>query len=147
VTFSFAWSQNRRVRTLVAAVALLLLAGCGGEDGETRLRLDTERWDEKAYDVVDVHFDLRCDPPGGTLPNPEEACKALEDHPEMTDPPEETGTCAGSDGIPPRVSVTGVFRGRKVDVGIRSCDHPEARGDAATLWLVSAGLIDEGTRP
>jgi subtilisin inhibitor-like len=135
------------VRTLVAGVALLLLAGCGGEDGETRLRLDTERWDEKAYDVVDVHFSLRCDPAGGTLPHPKAACEALEAHPEMTEPPEETGTCAGSDGIPPSVSVTGLFHGREVNVGVRSCDHPEARGHAATLWLVAAGLLEEGTRP
>jgi hypothetical protein len=135
------------VRTLLTGVALLLLASCGGEDGETRLSLETERWDEAAYDVVDVHFSLRCDPPGGTLPNPEAACESLEKHQEMTEPPEETGTCAGSDGIPPSVSVTGLFHGRKVNVGVRSCDHPEARGNAATLSLVAAGLLEEGTRP
>jgi hypothetical protein len=132
------------VCALVAVTASL--AGCGGRDGETQLRLDTERWDEAAYDVVDVHFTLTCDPPGGTVPDPERACETLEEHPEMTDPPELTGTCAGDLGIPPSVSVTGTFRGRRVDVGVRSCDAPQLRGRAATLWLVAAGLVDEASQ-
>jgi len=124
------------------ALAAFATAGCGvkQDGGETRLTIETERWDEAVYEVVDVAFELQCDPAGGTVPDPEQVCATLKAHPEMTDPPELTGTCAGSDGIPPNVTVRGLARGRQIHFGVRGCDLPAPRGNAAELWLVAVGL-------
>ena len=130
----------------VLAVSVLFGAGCAGEDGATRLTIETERFDEERQDVVEVRFDLRCDPPGGSVPRPQEACDLVRSNPEMLDPPEMTATCFGSHGIPPNVSVRGVAEGTPVSVDVRDCDAPPARGDAAHLWLVAVGLRSRNVR-
>jgi hypothetical protein len=90
--------------------------------------------------MVDVRFDLRCDPPAGTVSNPVEACARIAASPEMTSPPEMTGTCAGSYGIPPSFAVRGVAGGRSVNFAVRGCDMPAARREAAEFWRAVVGL-------
>ena len=133
-------------RAGVLAVAALVGAGCAGEDGETRLTIETERFDDERQEIVEVRFDLRCDPAGGSVPRPREACDLVRSHPEMLDPPEMTGTCFGSYGLPPNVSVRGIADGEPVSVDVRDCDAPPARGEAAHLWLVAVGLRPRNLR-
>ena len=112
---------------------------CGGSAEPTQLRLETERLDAEGV-VHPVIFELRCDPAEGTIPDPERACAAIAAHPEMLHPPAQAGTCAGSVGVPPNVTVRGSADGEKIDFSVRGCDLPEPRGRAATLWRQGMGL-------
>jgi hypothetical protein len=132
-------------RLALLGVALALLAACGGGDGA----------DASAGGPVDVElvvvtgvdassrFEVRCDPAGGTTPAPEETCAAIAGHPEMLAPPPLESSCPGSLGNPPEVRIGGMAAGRPVDVAMRECDEPEARADAARLWLEAAGLSSD----
>ena len=137
--------------SFLAALALLIGAGCGGS-GETRLTISAQHWvaqgwdglGEREYALEIVRFELRCDPAGGTTPNPEAACDAIEKYREMTDPPEMTGTCAGSEGTPPAISIRGVVAGRRAAFGGRGCDQPPKRATAFRRWFMVLGLREEG---
>ncbi len=123
----------------VAALVLLLLAGCGGSGGETRLTVEIGYVDPETLEPAPETFEVRCDPPGGTAPNPAAVCAALDAHPAMVRPPDVTSSCAGSVGIPPEIAVHGVADGEPVDVVFR-CHGPEERAEAEELWraLLSA---------
>lgn len=58
----------------------------------------------------------------------------------MLVPPTMTGTCAGSYGIPPEITVGGTYDGQRIDLSVRSCDVPEGRRRSANLWLRALGL-------
>ena len=133
------------MRRVVAGVAIALLAltpSCGGREEPTRLRLETDRLDADGRLHL-VSFELRCDPAEGTLPDPEKACATVAAHPEMLRPPPGTGTCAGSTGVPPNVSVRGTADGDQIDFSVRGCDRPDERGRAADLWRRVMGLSPE----
>jgi hypothetical protein len=112
------------------------VAACGGDRTEaeaapeTRLEISVLTGDRDT-----LQFDLECKPAGGSAPTPTMTCAMLEAHPEMLEVPEMTATCAGSEGIPPEVTVTGESQGRIVSFSVRGCDAPDARASSARLWL------------
>jgi hypothetical protein len=130
-------------RLALVAALLALLAACGGknEDGAAP---DAGPVDVELVVVTGVdtseRFEVRCDPAGGTTPDPEETCEAIAEHPEMLSVPELTATCAGSLGIPPEVRIGGTAAGKPVEVAVRECDEPAVRAEVARLWLEAAGL-------
>ena len=124
----------------VAALALLV-GGCGGNGDDIRLTVALGTVDWEHLEVGEQRFELRCDPPGGTIRRAEELCFVLEHDPSLLDPPATTSTCAGSLGIPPGVTVRGVANGRTVDLVFR-CDGPAERTCAQAFWY-SVVLPDE----
>jgi len=118
----------------------------GGED-ESGDAADAGPVDVELVVVMGVdtseRFDVRCNPTGGSTPDPEATCGAIAEHPEMLAPPPLASSCAGSLGDPPEVRVGGTARGQRVEVAVRECDEPEARADAARLWLEAAGLSSD----
>jgi hypothetical protein len=60
-------------RALGAAVVLVLIAGCGGHSTKTRLTIQQGQ----------IAYDLRCDPPGGSVADPAAICRALSREPEL----------------------------------------------------------------
>ena len=59
-------------------------------------------------------FDLSCDPAGGTHPNAEAACAALEAHPEALEPVPKDVACTQEFGGPERAEVHGTVNGDEV---------------------------------
>src|SRR5919106_1931686 len=121
--------------TKVLVMGLVLLpfaAACGGADSEplTKLQISV-----RTGDLNEHHFVVSCKPADGNVPNPGATCAALDAHPEMSAPREMTGTCLGSVGIPPEVTVRGSVNGRAIDFSVRECDLPAARAKSARLWL------------
>lgn len=131
-------------RLALLGVVLALLAACGGGDGGDGDGDAAGPVDVEVVVVTGVNsssrFDVRCNPTGGTTPDPEATCEAIAEHPEMLAPPALTSSCAGNLGNPPEVRVGGTADGRPVEVAVRECDEPEARAEAARLWLEAAGL-------
>lgn len=117
------------------------LAACG-ESGHPSTRLEITA--VLPYDAPDGgvhHFDLVCDPPSGTVPDPGGLCAELAARPELVNPPAMAGTCAGGPGIPPAVEIRGVFEGRVVEITrLRSCDGPPARARIAERWYALLGI-------
>jgi hypothetical protein len=129
-------------RLALLGVVLALLAACGGDDGADGGEagpVDVELVVVTGVDSLS-RFEVRCNPTGGTTPDPEVTCEAIADHPEMLAPPPLESSCPGSLGNPPEVRVGGTANGQPVEVAVRECDEPEARADAALLWLEAAGL-------
>jgi hypothetical protein len=124
----------------VAALALLA-GGCGGRSDDIRLTVALGTVDWAHLELGEQRFELRCDPPGGTIRRAEELCFVLEHDPSLLDPPATTSTCSGNLGIPPGVTVRGVANGRTVDLAFR-CDGPTERTRVQAFWY-SAVLPDE----
>jgi len=118
---------------LVAAALAVAAGGCGGRSDDIRLTVSLGTADVEKLELGERRFELRCDPPGGTLPHAEAVCFALEHDPSLLDPPETTSTCAGGLGIPPGVAVRGTANGRRVDLAFR-CDGPEERARVQEFW-------------
>jgi hypothetical protein len=125
---------------LAATVVGLVGAACGEEAGaddapETSLGISVNLGHSGT-----VAFELECGPVGGSAPDPGAACAMLEAHPEMLAVPEMTGTCAGSEGISPEVTVAGESGGERVSLSVRECDEPEERASSACLWMQALDL-------
>ena len=125
----------------ILVLAGLLAAWAGDRSTDIRLTAAVGTVDWEHLELGERRFELRCDPPGGTIPRAEELCFVLEHEPGLLDPPARTTACAGSLGIPPGVTVQGVANGRRIDLAFR-CDGPEARSQAQAFWY-SAVLPDE----
>lgn len=119
-----------------AILTFLVLAsvGCRPERAVTQLKITVSK-----APATRLQFSVTCTPPGGSVPDATRLCRTLRAHPSMLFPPPVTATCAGSYGVPPDVEVSGRFEGRRIDISIRSCEAPAARGQAATLWLQALG--------
>jgi len=132
---------SRRVAAVAAIALSLLSAGCGERSDGIRLTVALGTVDLEHLDLGEKRFELRCDPPGGTVPRAEAICFALEHDGSLLAPPPLTSTCAGSLGIPPGITVRGMANGRRVDLAFR-CDGPEERTRVQAFWY-SAVLPDE----
>ena len=108
------------MRFAVLALAALVAAGCmgQGEDsssgmagGETSLDIEVSLRGKEAPTKM---WTLRC-PDGGTLPNPEQACKALDELDDPFAPVPKDVACTQIYGGPQIATVTGTFRGEPVD--------------------------------
>ena len=115
------------VRGLVTlAVALLLSTACSGSK-ETKLRI------EVGNGVGKRTFELRCDPPAGSVPRPARLCSTIQvNRDAMLEPVEARAICIGGLGTT-SARVTGSFRDRKVDFAASECQEPGSRG--ARLWI------------
>jgi hypothetical protein len=126
-------STSRALAAAAVGLLLLLAAGCGGHSDDIRLTVALGTVDWQKLELGERRFELRCDPPGGTMPLAEAVCFALEHDSSLLDPPPLTSTCAGSLGIPPGVTVRGVAYGRRIDLAFR-CDGPEERTRVQAFW-------------
>jgi hypothetical protein len=125
-------------KRLVAGLVLLAFASaCGDSNMEPRIKLEIA---VQTGDSKEHQFLVSCKPARGNTPNPDATCAKLDDHPEMSAPPEMTGTCLGSVGIPPEVTVRGSVNGQSINFSVRDCDQPAARAETARLWLETLGL-------
>ena len=142
----------------VSAASLVLLAGCGtigsGGDvtaepgsasrathgGATELTITVRAGrgsGEQTYTLV-------CDPAGGDHPDPEGACRLLN---ELKDPfapvPPDT-MCTEIYGGPQTATVTGTFRGEPVDAEFSRTDGCQiARWDKHVALLVETGGVED----
>ena len=132
-----------RLALLGALVALL--AACGGDDAGDAAEAGPVDVELVVITGVDSseRFEVRCSPTGGTTPDPEATCGAIAENPEMLAPPPLESSCPGNLGNPPEVRIGGTANGQPVDAAVRECDEPEARADAARLWLEAAGLSSD----
>jgi len=124
-----------RPRTCLAAVvAAALIAGCGENADATESAEASSRGTELVLtavnpDVGRARYELRCDPPGGDVPDPERACAALAADPKLvTDP--EPFTCIGGTFSWWALTLSGRFRGEDVETHVSTC------------WTRQMALID-----
>jgi hypothetical protein len=107
-------------------LAVLLPTSCS-DSKETRLRI------EVGNGVGKRTFELRCDPPAGSAPRPARLCSTIEaNEAAMLEPVVAQAIRIGGLGTT-SASVTGSFRGRKVDFAASECQEPGSRG--ARLWI------------
>src|SRR5262245_16525389 len=107
-----------KIATLAVAV-MLVVCGCGGGSGATRLTVAFGPDDGSRGLVV---FRLRCDPPAGSIPAPAAACARIMDQPRLVTLPPSNVVCS-----PPvgewAVTITGTYRGKAVRQGFGACDN------------------------
>src|SRR4051812_10240252 len=104
----------------VAAVVLVvaLLGGCSGgmqadSNASDRTRLTIRAWPKGAPGRPKRSWTLVC-PGGGTLPQPERACRLLAGSPPPFEPLQRGRACTQIYGGPAEALVTGTFQGRAV---------------------------------
>jgi hypothetical protein len=120
---------------MLPGLAAAVLVACGGAgDAGVGVQVDVQLGREAQS------FTLRCDPPGGTVPNPAGACAELSANPAMLAPPPAYATCAGGEGIPPEVHVEGTVDGRRIEFAVRGCDAPAKRVEIVHRWLRVLGI-------
>lgn len=130
---------------LVALLPVVLTGayGCGGDEppNDVRVTIAVGTVDPVRLELGEKRFELRCDPPGGTVPDPEAVCSALRDDPRLFKPPPLDSRCAGGVGIPPGISIRGTANGKPVDLHFR-CDGPEERTRVQEFWYST--VLPEG---
>jgi hypothetical protein len=121
----------------VVLVLLLGLSACGG-GGTGAVDLSVRVTSGFGSTLKDKRFTLRCRPTGGDIPNRSRLCAMIARHPRaMLAPARPRTTCLGGAGIPPSVSVTGRWDGRRVRFDARvMCDWPG--GIAALAYWAAA---------
>ena len=116
-----------RIASLVAIVLLAAGAGCGSEadsdaDSGTVEQPSTELkiafWPQGRSAESGETWTLTCDPPGGTHPDPEDACRRLAaiDDPFARPPADEI--CTEQYGGPEQAMITGTYRGEPVSYAL-----------------------------
>ena len=138
----------RRARVLTGIAALLLLAGCGAEDGggdggapaEPGTSLHVSSW-AAAREGEGVEWDLECGPAGGSHPQAEEACALLEGLEEDAFAPvPDDVACTQIYGGPEEASVQGEWRGEPVEAQFNRTNGCEiSRWDALVPLLPAPG--------
>jgi hypothetical protein len=117
------------VRFAVAAAAALLAlaAGCGGHSAKTRLTIQQGQ----------TAYDLRCDPPAGTVADAAAVCRALAREPELlVDGPGIEHSCPEQPVQPKIVGVRGQYRGYNVRAVFAdtTCGWVPGQGGALAEW-------------
>jgi hypothetical protein len=83
---------------------------------------------------------VTCDPVGGSHPDPERACAAVENHRSALDPVPKDKMCAQVYGGPEKATVTGVWAGEQVFASLSRINACEtARWDALVPLVPAAG--------
>lgn len=83
---------------------------------------------------------LTCDPVGGTHPQADQACTALEQHHSALAPVPEDRMCAQIYSGPQRATITGTWRGQPISAVLSRTDACEtARWDALVPLVPSGG--------
>ena len=109
-------------------MVLLALAACGGDDAamvEPRTELTISVWPEGKQAGEARTWTLSCDPPQGSHPDPEDACRrlALLDDPFVPVPPDMV--CTAIYGGPAVAEVSGNHAGKSLDASfdrINGCE-------------------------
>jgi hypothetical protein len=98
-------------------------------------------WPEGEGTGDSLEYTLTCDPPGGTHPNPESACEALQElGAEAFAPVPPEVACTQQYGGPMQAQVRGTVGGEAVDARLAYTDGCEiARWDALAAVVPRAG--------
>jgi Subtilisin inhibitor-like len=140
------------MRFALLLVAISALAACGGDDADvvagpaasptaetspkTSLTLAVDLGDGMAAQ----EWTLTCDPPGGTHPQPELACAALEDvDPDVFAPVGPDQACTQIYGGPETATVRGLWNGMELDASFARNDGCEIARWDAVVELLGAG--------
>ena len=136
----------------VAAASVLLLAGCGtegpgGDPGGSTSGSGAAQGETELTVVVRTGagqgnrtFLLTCDPPGGDHPDPEAACRGLDELEQPFAPVPADTACTEIYGGPQTARVTGTYRGDPVDAEFDRTNGCQIdRWDAHLALLVEAG--------
>ena len=141
------------MRTFVALAVIVALAGCGetqdaatgpgggaGTTAEPATSL-TVTVMPNGTEAASMEYTLKCDPVGGTHPLPEDACKALEAHPEAVEPVPADAACTMQFGGPDKATIAGTFNGEPVNAQFNRAGGCEiARWDAlAPMFKIVVG--------
>ncbi|SDR98891.1 SSI family serine proteinase inhibitor [Microlunatus soli] len=122
----------RLVLLLTGGLLAVGLSGCGGDRDEL-----TIRYDDGAGTTSD--WTLTCNPPGGSHPDPEAACQALEKNGSTALPPvPKDKACTMIFGGPQTATITGTWHGDKVDSSLS-----RTNGCEIARWKALAGLLPE----
>jgi hypothetical protein len=113
----------------LAAVALAaFLAGCGGDD-PLAIQVTLEDGNE-TY----ATYDISCDPPGGSAPDPAAVCDAITGDRDLYFPEEGPECPIPVDALV--VLVTGTEGGEELDLYLSPCSDAEDRAIAAWTELL-----------
>jgi len=96
---------------VTAAMFAFAASGAAG-GGDTDLRISV--WEQGRKGPPTHVFTLRCDPPGGNVPDPAAACRRLAAIPRPFAQPAKDVLCTQIYGGPQEALVTGRYRGEKV---------------------------------
>lgn len=125
------------VVTLAAAVVAVAAVGCSGDadtPGSTTLTVVYQGSQDGGEAAT---WTLRCDPPGGSHPDPTAACSAVESQGSSAFEPTPAGTaCAEIFGGPQRAEVSGEVGGVEVD-----SVFDRRNGCEIDRWDALAGLL------
>ena len=104
-----------------AVSALLVAAGCGGDStpGGTETGAATKLvitiYPQGRGDQTFAKWELECAPPGGSIPEPKQACEQLESaDPTLFEPLPADTVCTQQFGGPEAADVEGTLRGRPI---------------------------------
>jgi predicted small secreted protein len=150
-------SMRPLVPLAVLAASFLLVAGCGtiasGGDviaepptgsatpgAATELTIVVKAGPGNAEDT----YTLVCDPPGGDHPDPEAACRLLNELKDPFAPVPSDAMCTQVYGGPQTATVTGTLRADPVDAQFSRTDGCQiARWDKHVTLLVESGGVEE----
>lgn len=132
--------------SLVALLAVL--AGCGGYEGGktpgTQTVLSITAWPNGKDAGGKRQWKLYCDRSGGTLPNPEAACRRLETFNSPFAPTQSGAMCTQEYGGPAVAEIEGLYHGETVDARFTRTDGCEiSRWDSHRfLFPVKPGRVE-----
>jgi hypothetical protein len=139
-------------------VAISVLAACGGDDADvvagtappptsrpespwTSLTITVDLGDGSAPQ----EWTLTCDPPGGTHPQPEAACAALDNvDPTVFEPVGPGQACTQIYGGPETATIRGTWNGAPLDASFARNDGCEIARWGAVVELLGAGTATVG---
>ncbi len=143
-------------RTLLVAVAVpaLLVAGCGNEvnggvvtaepGADTTATTDLTVVVKAGPGKAERTYTLGCDPARGDHPDPEAACRVLDELAKPFAPVPREAMCTEIYGGPQTAKVTGTFRGEQVNADFSRTNGCEIdRWDKHLALLVEAGGVDD----
>jgi hypothetical protein len=108
----------RRSLLFLATSFAVALGGCGNQEPNTALTIRVENG------LGGRTYELRCDPPGGSAPQPERLCAALADHPQDLLFSATNAVCIGG-FTTPHIRISGQYKGQPVSI-LDACGHPKA---------------------
>jgi hypothetical protein len=143
------------MRALAVTALVLALAGCGdtqdaatgpggGADSTaapTPATSLTVTVMPNGTEAASMEYTLECDPPGGNHPLSEDACAALDAHPEALDPVPPDTACTMQFGGPEQATIVGTYKGQDVNAQFSRTNGCEiARWDAlAPMFKIVVG--------
>ncbi len=140
-----------RLAMLAVVVSLVAVSGCGTSGAADDPAEQPSRGSGSGSTelTIVVHdgpgqgrrtFSLTCDPPGGDHPDPEAACRALDELKQPFAPAPTDQACTEIYGGPQTARVTGTFRGQPVDMEFSRTNGCEISSwDALVAVLVEPG--------